>query len=199
MKIMLVGDAHGNTRFTAAIIDTARLEGCHKVCFLGDFGAWEHFPSGVGYFDNVNEYAELRGVTVYWIDGNHDKTSLVLEKYSNTEDEEGFLICRPRLRYAPRGHRWTWNGKRFIALGGAYSVDKDERLGVEKIAGLPPGTQWFPEEEMTDEDMDRILLTGLNAFGVPVDYMLTHDKPRSSVPGWNRILSIWSIPRLPVR
>jgi hypothetical protein len=43
------------------------------------------------------------------------------------------------------------------------------------------GTVWFPEEEMTDEDMARFLTDT-----TPVDVILAHDKPRSSNPGWNR-------------
>jgi hypothetical protein len=39
---------------------------------------------------------------------------------------------------------------------------------------------------MTDEDLDLILLTGQTALGVPLDVLLTHDRPRSSSPGWNR-------------
>lgn len=185
-QLLIAGDVHGNTDHAKATIDKARLNGCHKVFFLGDFGAWEHFDSGIRYFDAVEEHARVRGMPVYFLDGNHDKTSLLLDKYGDQADDEGFLICRPHLRYAPRGHRWTWEGKKFIALGGAYSVDKDYRLALEQHEGRGPGRQWFPEEEMTDEEIDRILLTGLNAMGVPVDIMLTHDKPRASNPRWNR-------------
>jgi hypothetical protein len=119
---------------------------------------------------------------VYFLDGNHDKTSLVLEKYSHHVDDEGFLIVRNWIRYSPRGHRWTWDEVNFISLGGAYSVDKDYRINVlEKQGSGLPERYWFPEEEMTDEDMAKILLDPS-----PVDVMLAHDKPRCSVPQWNR-------------
>lgn len=181
MKILLAGDTHGNASHIITLLDNAVKEGCDRIFQVGDFGAWEHVPSGVKYFNDVEKHAKLRGVTVYWLDGNHDKTSLVLEKYGDKKDEEGFLLCRPHVRYAPRGHRWTWAGKNFIALGGAYSVDKDYRLWLENQRG-GAGTQWFPEEEMSDNDMDTIILGDSS----PVDVMLTHDKPRASNPHWNR-------------
>ena len=45
-----------------------------------------------------------------------------------------------------------------------------------------PGDLWFPEEEMSDEDMDKILA----ADDSKVDVILAHDKPRGSNPQWNR-------------
>jgi hypothetical protein len=77
---------------------------------------------------------------------------------------------------------WEWAGKRFIALGGAYSVDKQYRLDVEEARRKPAGTLWFPEEEMTDKDMTDYLM----AAPQTVDFMFTHDKPLMSNPGWNR-------------
>jgi len=145
----------------------------------------------------VDRYARQREIIVYFLDGNHDKTSLLLEKYGERRDGEGFLIVRDNLRYAPRGHRWTWSGTRFITLGGAYSVDKAWRLQQEMIdqmkaeraaarsGGMPRtriGTLWFPEEEMTDAQFMAIM----DADPSPVDVILSHDKPRDSRVPWNR-------------
>jgi predicted phosphodiesterase len=180
VQILLAGDTHGNTRHVLYLIRKARLMGCDRVFVVGDFGYWEHTLAGIEFMDTVDKYA--RDITVYFLDGNHDKTSLLLEKYDSPEftDPEGFLLVRPRVRYARRGHRWTWDGCRFIALGGAYSVDKYVSLDKEANS-YAPETLWFPEEEMTDEDMKQILLdTSL------VDVILAHDKPRGSEPGWNR-------------
>jgi Icc-related predicted phosphoesterase len=180
-RIIVSGDWHGNTNHAYAMIDRAVAAGVPRIFQVGDFGAWEHMHSGISFFNDVAYHAEQNGVTVYWLDGNHDKTSLVLKLYGDNRDDEGFLICRKNLRYAPRGHRWTWNGVRFMALGGAYSVDKQWRIERE-IATRSPESLWFPEEEMNDNDLDTILLTDSS----PIDVLLTHDKPRASNPGWNR-------------
>ena len=180
MRILMAGDTHGNQTHCRYLIDKAVDNDCDRIFVLGDFGFWEHMTEGLRFNDKLNRYATKNNMPVYFLDGNHDKTSLILKKYSDQVDEEGFLLVRPMIRYAGRGHRWTWGGIRFISLGGAYSVDKDYRLEREAKTRKPE-TLWFPEEEMSDEDMTMILE---NTDMVHV--MLAHDKPRGSNPGWNR-------------
>lgn len=183
MKIIISGDTHMNLPYCQFLVKTAKLIGCDRVFVVGDFGYWEHQYEGIAFLDKLNTFANILNVQVYFLDGNHDKTSLLLEKYQDSPDAEGFLLVRPYIRYAPRGHRWTWDNCRFIALGGAYSVDKFERLSLEarhpKYGG--PESLWFPEEEMSDGDMDQILENQDQ-----VNVILAHDKPRGSNPDWNR-------------
>jgi Icc-related predicted phosphoesterase len=201
-KVVVVGDTHGQIHHCRVVARKATSCGAAVVFVVGDFGFWEHAAAGVKFCDDIDELARTYNQVWYFLDGNHDKTSLILSRYGNDLDEDGFIIVRPGLRYAPRGHRWTWEGVSFIAIGGAYSVDKAYRLAQEEhdrqnivekneyraAAGKPPknpdtsGTLWFPEEEMTDNDLDTILL----ADSSPVRVMLTHDKPRGSNPRWNR-------------
>jgi hypothetical protein len=182
MRILMAGDTHGDLSHCEYLVRNALTETCDRIFVLGDFGYWEHQESGVKFLDQLEEYAGERGVDVYFLDGNHDKTSLLTEKYTD-KDGEGFIIVRPHVKYAWRGHRWTWDSTRFISLGGAYSVDKDWRLDKEeRFPGrYPPESLWFPEEEMSDEDMDVILEDDSHA-----NIILAHDKPRSSNPKWNR-------------
>jgi len=126
---------------------------------------------------------------------------LVLDTYTE-RDDDGLVVVRDHVRYAPRGHRWTWGTTRILALGGAASLDKEWRLAEEgrrsakairkskfrEAAGgapAPPpnyaGTLWFPDEELSDDDVETVL-----ADGTPVDLLLTHDKPRRSRLGFNR-------------
>ncbi|MFE2995672.1 metallophosphoesterase [Nocardia sp. NPDC059246] len=196
-NVLIVGDLHGNTAHALALIRVAARNDCARVFAVGDFGAWEHMHSGRRYFDVVNRAAKRAGVTVYFLDGNHDKSSLLHELYDEHPDDEGFLVCRKHLRYAPRGHRWTWEGTSFAAFGGARSTDKGWRLArearkaeqVAKRRGYgsskrpeTAGMLWFPEEEMTDAELTGLL----DADSSPVDVLLTHDKPRASQPKWNR-------------
>jgi hypothetical protein len=201
-RILVAGDTHGNIKHCAQLARKASELSCPAVFVVGDFGYWEHQPHGVEFCDSINELAQKHKQTWYFLDGNHDKTSLILSRYGAVRDEHGFVIVRSGLRYAPRGHRWLWEGVSFISLGGAYSIDKEYRLAQEQhdhqdiveenkyraLAFQPAkdtntsGTHWFPEEEMSDNDLDTILLGDSS----PVDVMLTHDKPRDSNPGWNR-------------
>lgn len=109
-----------------------------------------------------------------FIQGNHDKVSLIPEKYSKSED--GFFWVRSHIAFAPNGIVWSPNNGKtnFIAIGGAYSVDKKWRLANERIAE----SLWFPEEEMTDLELDKILQETTQK----IDVMLTHDKPFMSNP-----------------
>lgn len=181
-RLLLAGDTHGDLAHVLYLMATATMTSSTAIFILGDFGYWEHQPSGVDFLDALSRYARSLRLTVYFLDGNHDKTSLLMEDYGDERDDEGFVIVRDNVLYAPRGHRWTWHGTTFIALGGAYSVDKADRLKVEMKRFLDPGTLWFPEEQMTDEDMAAIL----KADPSPVDVMLAHDKTITADPPWNR-------------
>ena len=191
MRILVAGDTHGNLGHCMYLVRRAQEHNCDRIFIVGDFGYWAHTRDGREFLDELSTYAEDQNVWVYFCDGNHDKTSLLLQQHGDDADEEGFLRVRSFLRYAPRGHRWTWNGVRFIALGGAYSIDKKWRTDNEKYRPYKykPESLWFPEEEMTDEDMAKIL-----ADTSPVDVILAHDKPRGSDPGWDRGSPIACLP-----
>lgn len=180
-RLLVAGDTHGDSVHLRYLFNIAHGNQADAIFIVGDFGYWEHERDGVEFLDDLDEVAGRFGIPVYFLDGNHDKTSLLLEKYSHRLVDEGFMEVRENIAYAPRGHRWTWNGVRFIALGGAYSVDKPYRLMLEAQKHSPE-RYWFPEEEMTDEELTAIL----EADSSPVDVMLTHDKPRGSRPQWNR-------------
>jgi predicted phosphodiesterase len=194
MKVLIAGDIHGNLSHLRHLGRRAQERDIDRIFQVGDFGYWEHMREGVEFLNNAEKVAVAHEVTVYFLDGNHDNRDLLLNNY-NERDEEGFIIVRPHVRYADRGHRWTWDRTRFIALGGAYSVDKEYRLGLEKAGSGKPERYWFSGEEMTDDDMARILVPDIEPWeflGVlveyerPVDVILAHDKPRSSNPAWNR-------------
>lgn len=182
MRILMCGDTHGYTAHLEYLLRTAKQQNCDRIFVLGDFGLWEHTHDGVVFLNKLNRMSERAGVKVYCLDGNHDNWLHSLYLAGMGSDDEGFHLIRPHIRYSSRGHAWSWGEKRFITLGGAYSVDKDYRLRMEAKQDAP-GTWWFPEEEMTDDSM-RAILAELE--GVKFDVMLAHDKPMYSMPGWNR-------------
>lgn len=179
-RLLLAGDVHGNCSFVITLLDQAKNKNCGRIVALGDWGAWEHTPDGRKFVRDVEKHAAKRGLTIWWLDGNHDNIALTLKLHPDCDDD-GFHIVSDHVRYVPRGHRWTWGGVRFAAFGGAYSVDKGWRLDLEKRR-KGPGTLWFPEEEMTDGEFRELLGTEPE----PVDVLMAHDKPRGSSPGWNR-------------
>ena len=60
----------------------------------------------------------------------------------------------PRTLWAPRAHRWTWQGVRFLALGGAYCIDRRDRTLNSGRWG------WFTEETITAEQTAAAIAGG---------------------------------------
>lgn len=67
-----------------------------------------------------------------------------------------------RVHWLPRGYRWSWHGRTWLALGGATSVDRPIRT---------PGVDWWPEEAITYRQGVEVMAGG------PADVMVTHDCP----------------------
>lgn len=191
---MVLGDTHGNTRWlTRTILPLAHQLGVDTIVQVGDFGYWEHEPAGVEYLNAVEDACDEHGIPVYWLHGNHDKHSLTLARYGDFLTDQGFLEVRAGVYYIPQGHIWAWNGVRMRAFGGAYSVDKQWRLDLEakRTRRLNAGravddpllsaaeTIWFPEEQMTDADMDKLLAVDSG----PLDIVFSHDFPAGANPG----------------
>jgi hypothetical protein len=164
---MLAGDWHGDAAWARHVIRHAPVaaDGRRLIIQLGDFGVWAG-RSGARYLDAVAAaLAEMNAVCLF-IDGNHEDFPQ-LARYPIRSD--GLRVVRPRLFHLPRGTRWSWQGIRFLALGGATSLDRPWRTAW---------VDWWPDEELTGADLDRAISGGA------CDVMLTHDAPTGvDVPG----------------
>lgn len=179
MRLLVAGDTHGNTRWVRDYLYPWAVDlHCDGIVQVGDFGFWEHEPAGVQFLDEVSRLAGATGVPLFWLRGNHDNIGLLRERYGAMEHrvEFGFWRVREGVMYIPDGCVFEWQGLRFRAFGGAYSVDKQWRLDLERKPGRGAGTLWFPGEELTDEEMDGLLAQKVGS----IDVILSHDKPRAS-------------------
>lgn len=199
MRLFVAGDCHANVRWVCDYLyPTADSLGADCIVQVGDFGYWEHTQAGVEYLDEVDQVAGRTRIPMYFLHGNHDKWSLLVERYAH--GTTGIVPVRPWVIYLPNGHIWSWAGFRMRAFGGAYSVDKQYRLDLEakrrqkiltknawrREAGHPEepvpdtaGTLWFPEEEMSDNDMDALIMSDSSQL----DIVFSHDMPYRSDPG----------------
>jgi Icc-related predicted phosphoesterase len=158
MRILVVGDVHGNTVFMRSAIERASVRGINTILQVGDFGYWPHTKSGENFLKDLERFAAERNVTVWWIDGNHENHEWLGLKHRS---EDGTVKISEHCRYLPRGHRWEWNGVHFGALGGAFSIDWRARV---------PMVSWWPQEVVHLRDVDRL-------GSDPLDVLVTHDHP----------------------
>jgi Icc-related predicted phosphoesterase len=160
-KVAFAGDWHGNTRWAVAMIRAARRNGVDAIVQAGDFG----FDFSKNFVHAVRYALEDNNLELIFADGNHDHWRKLNEKWV-LDKETGFRHSpyggrgADRLHYSPRGNRWTWNGKVFMTLGGAVSVDRNWRT---------PFQTWWPEETITISQAEYAARPG------KVDVMVCHD------------------------
>jgi Icc-related predicted phosphoesterase len=174
MKILMVGDTHGNTRSLMHSIAFAGDQKIQHVLVLGDFGLWTHFADGIAFLDDINEYAQANNLTVYAIGGNHENWDHWNWFVDNMpKGGKGWAMVRRRIALAPRIHTWKWDNTKFLGIGGAVSIDKDYRLMAEKQRGGPK-TLFWPNEQFTDEDVESVLKIDV-VNGFKPDVLVSHD------------------------
>jgi Icc-related predicted phosphoesterase len=173
MRVFVLGDTHGREDAIDLSVRVAKTEGCDLIIQVGDFGYWPHLPSGKAFMTFVEETCAKYGVTLWWLDGNHENHDL-LEVLVDEHGYDAPIELSPHVIYLPRSCRWTWDDVSFMALGGAYSIDKARRT---------PHVSWWPGETITAGDVERAIAGG------PVDVLLTHDAPLGVTP-WAERASI---------
>lgn len=162
MKVLLAGDTHGDLPHVAYLLRTAAQVGCDRIVQVGDFGFWPHVEP---FHERVNAAARSAALTWYWLDGNHENFDVLEEVVDMVADAPQQMD--DHLWYLARGSTWTWDDCRFMAVGGAPSVDKEYRV---------EGSTWWAQELLTQEQVRRAQSRG------PVDVLLTHDAPDGTVP-----------------
>lgn len=180
--IAIIGDNHGDSVRYRKLMKRLSAKGVKVVIFVGDKGVWRTDR----YHHLVNNEAVRLNIAVLFIDGNHEDHPFLLSWPVN---EHGLGVVpetelEPRMFYLPRGLVFEVAGTSFIALGGAHSIDHTYRT---------VGLDWFEEEDITQDDVDRAL-KNLAESG-PVDVMLSHDIPAGVAfdhPSHGRPLSVIS-------
>lgn len=164
---IVAGDWHGNLHYALKALNYAQEKETKVIVHVGDFG----FEPQSYYLDSLNKFALKSGIHILVVDGNHENHDWLNSKPISID---GTKHIKDRIWHLPRGFRWEWMGVQFVALGGAYSVDR--KSGI-------PYIDWFPTEVISIPDAYKTIEGGV------ADIMITHDAPSNvdiplSNDGW---------------
>ncbi|GAB2824970.1 hypothetical protein GCM10022221_23760 [Actinocorallia aurea] len=173
-KILVAGDWHGNGAWARDVIRRLPAllpdESPRLVLHCGDFGVW---PGGEEYLREVDTALAEADAVLGFVDGNHEQFPVL----HAAPELDGRGRVRDRVWHLRRGHRWTWHGRTWLALGGAVTLDAVART---------EGETWWPEEEITEAEAEAVRAAG------PADVMVTHDCPPAVGHEWGPPPSWWA-------
>ena len=142
------------------------------IAILGDGGfLWHEDPYsdfGGELISTLNLWLKELNSTLIVIPGNHENYkriySLPKVHIRDKNIKGDFREISKYIKYTERFGEYIFEGKEFLVLGGARSLDKMYRHEGE----------WFPDETFTIEEKDRIIfLIKDNEY----DYVLSHTCP----------------------
>ena len=171
--VYVTGDTHGSYRHIRTFVREHGLKPEDVIVCLGDTG-FDYF--GDERDDAVKARAARANVTLLCVRGNHDRNPAALSSYHRLPWRGGEVFADdayPSLLFARDGSVFDLEGRAAIAIGGAYSVDKQHRLDK--------GYCWFPDEQLTEAEK-RHVERALENRNWRVDTVLSHTCPAASVP-----------------
>lgn len=173
MKFFVTGDKHGRFK-TFVESNNEVVSNCdNAIIVLGD--------SGLNYYLNEKDdilKSQLNKVGCKWylLNGNHEMRASRVPgmSYIYDSDVEGGIWYQTdysNIRYFNDFGIYKLNEYKIVIIGGAYSVDKYYRL--------ERGWNWFPDEELSDEEMDKCIRL---MEGQSFDFVLSHTCPLAYEP-----------------
>lgn len=161
-RIAFLGDVHMNGPWTRQVVEHAIEQHADVVIQLGDFG----YTFSASFLIAVETVLAKVGIPLLFVDGNHEAFPILL---NYPIGHNGLRKITNHIWHLPRGFRWEWGDVRFLALGGAYSVDRPWRV---------PGKSWWRDEGITPGDVAVAIAEG------PADVLISHDCPTGvTIPG----------------
>lgn len=161
--IAVAGDWHGNTRWARRCLRHLARLGVREVFHLGDFGVWPG-PSGRRYVAEVERALAAEDMVLFVTPGNHEDYDQIqaVPPSDRGHDIGAVQWMTDHLALLPRGHRFRRHGWSVVSLGGAPSIDFEDRVR---------GEDWWPAEMITPDEIDSVVADG------SADIMLAHDAP----------------------
>ena len=171
--VYITGDTHREFERVEEFCEEYGTTDDDVLIILGDVG--------INYYldDRDNEVKEELSqlpITLLCIHGNHEERPELINSYTEKMWKGGLVYFEedyPNILFAKDGEIYDFDGRKAIAIGGAYSVDKYYRLYYNLA--------WF-ESEQPDECIKRYVENKLESVGWKVDYVLSHTGPLKCLP-----------------
>ena len=176
-NVYVTGDTHGNFEWLPQWCEKLNTTLDDALIILGD--------SGILYYGNDNwQEKKIKGIikncpiTLLCVRGNHENRASNYDMEFIPLDNDpvipsGYYVEKdyPNIRHIADGSIFKLNDSNCLAIGGAYSIDKEYR----KLMGW----NWFEDEELSDEEMADILdKIDHKAF----EFVFTHTCPEDWQP-----------------
>ena len=172
-KYYVTGDKHRHfeniERFTK-MLPTRKKD---VLIILGD--------AGINYYEDARDEELKRTlttleITLFCIHGNKEKRPQLIDTYQTRKFCGGFVYFEPQypnILFAVDGEIYTFNGNKYLVIGGAHSIDKLRCIQE----GLPYWENEMPDSK-TKERIEQILsFKNDSVYGI-----LTHTCPLKYLP-----------------
>lgn len=158
--ILICGDVHGNSSHMRYLLERAEAKQVKNIIQVGDFGlVWNSIKPLVA----LSEVLVKKDMHLWVLLGNHENYDLWESALGCTPDDNEIKEPLPNVHHLPRGQVFDLEGIKFMAFGGAVSVDQDVRVSY---------ISWWQQENITEPQAYKVVDNPTK-----VDVLLTHELP----------------------
>ena len=194
-RLFCCGDTHGTSDLSKIrYFEDDDLTKKDVLIQLGDFGGIWYPINDENQIDDFHycrvneeqnellEYWARRNYTVAIVLGNHENYSAIdnlpwIEKWGG--EVQVVKMDHGEIYILKRGGIYTINGKKILAVSGAFSIDRGSRRKY---------VSWWPQEDINKAEED-FCLDEIDKHDRKVDYVLTHTYPESIIEHF----AIWNV------
>ena len=169
----ITGDTHGQFQHIEAFCERIQPSAKDTLIILGDagfnyYGDWRDI--------HAKKKMSRLSITIFAIHGNHEQRPSTIPSYQTMNWCGGQVYVEkeyPNILFAADGEVYDLDDKKALAIGGAYSVDKQRRLTF--------GWHWWADEQPSDE-IKRKTEEALEVHDWKMDIVLSHTGPLKYEP-----------------
>lgn len=174
VMFFITGDTHGSYSRIVEYYLQNNLSKQDTIIILGD--------TGLNYYGDERDIKKKRKVsaklplTLFFIHGNHDIRPANIPSYREINWNGGIVYQEnefPNFLFAKDASIFTFDEKKTLAIGGAYSIDKHYRL--------ENGYNWFEDEQPSPEIRHQTEIA-LQQNDWRIDTVLSHTCPLKDEP-----------------